>query len=150
MAPRGVLWVIVQAVLLALFLVVPRIGPAWPIPGVFQLVGWVLAGSGVVFMAWSALNLGRALTPFPRPRAQGRLVTSGAYRIVRHPIYFGLLLACTGFAMATLSPLRLILIPALFIFFNLKAHREEIWLQQLYPAYASYRMHVKKLIPWIY
>jgi protein-S-isoprenylcysteine O-methyltransferase Ste14 len=150
MRNRGVLWVIVQAVLLALFLVVPPIGPAWPIPNVFHFAGWMLTVTGIVFTAWSALNLGRSLTPFPRPLPQGRLVTMGAYRFVRHPVYFGLLLACFGFAMATLSPLRLMLVPGLFLFFNLKARREEIWLQEQYPAYASYRMRVKKLIPWIY
>jgi protein-S-isoprenylcysteine O-methyltransferase Ste14 len=150
MGNRGLLWVIVQAVLLALFLVVPRIGPAWPIPNLFYFAGGVLAVSGIAFMAWSALNLGRSLTPFPRPLPEGRLVTTGAYRFVRHPIYFGLLLACFGFAMATLSPLRLMLIPGLFVFFNLKARREESWLQEQYPAYASYKVRVKKLIPWIY
>lgn len=147
---RGEAWVIVQIALLALFIAVPRIGPPWPHAAVFRFVGWTLAGGGALLLAWSAFNLGHSLTPFPRPLPQGRLVTTGAYRFVRHPIYFALLIACVGLGLATWSPLRLMLAIALLAFFDLKARREEIWLQERYPDYAHYKMRVRKLIPWIY
>jgi protein-S-isoprenylcysteine O-methyltransferase Ste14 len=150
MGRRGELWVIVQAALLALFLVVPRIGPPWPSPDVFRFLGWVLAAGGVLLLAWGTLNLGRSFTPFPRPATQGHLVTTGVYRWVRHPIYFAVLIGCLGLALATLSPLRLVLTLALLVFFDLKASREEIWLQEKYPGYTSYKRRTKKLIPWIY
>jgi protein-S-isoprenylcysteine O-methyltransferase Ste14 len=69
---------------------------------------------------------------------------------VRHPIYFAVLLGCLGLALASQSPLRLLLTLALLVFFDRKARREEIWLQEQYPEYASYKIRVKKLIPWIY
>ena len=150
MRHRGGSWVIVQAVLLILFFVVPRMGPPWPNPDLFRFVGWVLTVSGVLLLTWSALRLGRSLTPFPHPLPHGHLVTTGAYRFVRHPMYFALLIGCLGFSLATFSPLRLVLVLTLFIFFDLKAHREEIWLQEQYPDYAAYKSRVKKLIPWIY
>lgn len=150
MGNRGESWVAAQAVLLLAFLLAPVIGPAWPHPGIFRLAGAILTAGGLLLLAWSALNLGRSLTPFPRPLAQGRLVTGGAYRFVRHPIYFAVLLACFGFALATWSPLRLALCAALFLFFDRKARREEAWLLERYPEYASYRQRVRKLIPWIY
>src|SRR5438445_4405199 len=117
MGRRGESWVIVQAGLLALFFLVQRIGPPWPSPGVFRFVGWAFVAIGILLLAWSTLNLGRSFTPFPRPVPQGQLVTTGAYRFVRHPIYFAVLIGCLGFALATFSPLRLVLVPALFIFF---------------------------------
>jgi protein-S-isoprenylcysteine O-methyltransferase Ste14 len=49
--------------------------------------------------------------------------------------------------LATTIPLRLAL--ALLIFFDLKARREESWLEQPYPEYASYQKRVKKLVPWL-
>ena len=150
MRHRGAWWVVAQAILLALFLLVPRIGPAWPNPGAFRAIGWAFAIAGVLLFVWGVLNLGRSLTPFPRPLPKGRLITSGAYRFVRHPIYFAVLAVCLGIAMATQSPLRLALAFALLAFFDLKARREEIWLQEQYPEYAAYKMRVKKLIPWIY
>jgi protein-S-isoprenylcysteine O-methyltransferase Ste14 len=150
MGRRGESWVIAQAVLLVLFIVVPGIGPAWPHADVFRLIGWTLAMAGIFLLAWSAFKLGRSLTPFPRPLPQGRLVITGAYRLVRHPIYLAVLTGCLGLALATGSPLRLLLALILFVFFDLKARREERWLQEKYPEYASYKTRVKKLIPWIY
>lgn len=150
MGRRGESWVLVQAILLLLLLVVPRVGPEWPHPDLFRLIGAVLAVAGMLLLAWSAVNLGRSLTPFPRPLPQGKLVTGGAYRFVRHPIYFAVLAVCVGLGLATWSPLRLALAAALLVFFDLKARREEIWLQERYPEYASYRQRVKKLVPWIY
>lgn len=150
MGRRGEQWVIAQAALLILFFVVPRIGPAWPKPDVFRFIGSALAIGGILLLAWSALNLGRSLTPFPRPLPEGRFVTTGAYRFLRHPIYFAVLVGCLGLALATWNPLRVMLTVALLVFFDLKASREESWLQEQYPEYASYKTRVKKLIPWIY
>jgi protein-S-isoprenylcysteine O-methyltransferase Ste14 len=150
MKDRGVGWILVQALLLVLFLVVPRVGPAWPLAGAFQVVGYGLAAAGVAMLAWSAARLGGSLTPFPRPLPGGRLVTSGPYGFVRHPIYLGLLVLCLGWALASTSPLRVAMTVVLFVFFDLKARREEIWLLERYPDYANYRKVVRKLVPGIY
>jgi protein-S-isoprenylcysteine O-methyltransferase Ste14 len=150
MGHRGEWWVIIQATLLTLFVIVPTIGPAWPKPDAFRFVGWVFVAIGIVLLTWSALNLGHSFTPFPRPVPQGQLVTTGAYRFVRHPIYFAVFIGCLGLALASTSPLRLALTLVLLVFFDLKARREEVWLQEQYPEYATYRKRVKKFIPWIY
>ena len=39
---------------------------------------------------------------------------------------------------------------ALFVFFDVKARKEEVWLTERFSDYANYRISVKKLIPWIY
>jgi protein-S-isoprenylcysteine O-methyltransferase Ste14 len=150
MGRRGELWVLAQAVLLLLFAFAPNIGPAWPTGVLIRIGGWMLVGAGSVFLAWSAFNLGRSLTPFPRPLDNGELVTGGAYRLVRHPIYCAVLMVALGFSLATEHGLRLVLTVALFAFFDMKARREECWLNEKYPAYATYALRVKKLIPWLY
>jgi protein-S-isoprenylcysteine O-methyltransferase Ste14 len=150
MGQRGELWVLVQAVLLVLFVVLPVDATFWPYTRVFSVVGWISVACGWLLLAWSALNLGRSLTPFPRPREDGELITSGAYRIVRHPIYLGVLLICLGLAMASSSSARFGLTLVLFVFFDRKASREERWLIERYSSYGQYRRHVKKLIPWLY
>lgn len=150
MGRRGEIWVVVQAALLLLLVLAPSVGPTWPQTEAVRLLGAACLVVGVTLLAWSAFNLGRSLTPFPRPLPQGRLVTHGAYRFVRHPIYSAVLLCALGYALITTSPLRLVITVVLFVFFDLKARREEAWLQAQYPDYAAYRARVKRLIPWVY
>ena len=96
------------------------------------------------------LALGRNLSPFPKPIEGGALVTSGVYGIVRHPIYTGLILGTLGWGLLMSSVLGVILAGVLFLFFDRKSRREEVWLMETYPGYAEYRRRVKKLIPGIY
>lgn len=147
---RGEGWVLAQLALFVLFLLTPRVGPVWPAPTVFRGAGIALALAGIAVLGYSAVKLGRSLTPFPKPLPTARLITSGAYRFVRHPIYLGVLLAALGLALSSLSPLRLLLTLVLVAFFDRKADREEAWLLERYPEYHAYRRRVKKLLPWIY
>ncbi|QNA88704.1 isoprenylcysteine carboxylmethyltransferase family protein [Massilia sp. Dwa41.01b] len=147
---RGEAWVLIQALLFAVFLLAPRVGPAWPAPTVFRFLGTIVALAGIAVLGSSAVSLGKSLTPFPRPLPGAELVTSGAYRLVRHPIYFGLLLVALGIALSTLSPLRLVLTLLLGVFFDRKATREERWLLERYPGYPAYQAKVRKLVPYFY
>ena len=150
MGKRGETWVLAQLLLFVGFVLVPRTGPEWPHAGMFMVAGGLLAVVGIALLAAGAFGLGRSLTPFPKPLPDSRLVTGGVYRLVRHPIYCGILLAALGASLATASWPRLALTAVLFVFFEFKARREERWLLERYPDYAAYRRHVKKLIPWIY
>lgn len=150
MNKRGEAWVLAQFVLLIALLLCPAVGPAWVNPAAFGFAGSALMIGGLLLGGWSALALGSSLTPFPRPRANARLVRAGPYRMIRHPIYTSVLAVALGFALATMSPLRVVLVLVLFIFFDLKSRREECWLEQRYPEYAAYRDQTKRLLPLIY
>ncbi len=150
MGKRGEGWVVLQLVLLAIILSAPRIGGSIEFPLWLRALGSliIIAAGAVVIMG--ALALGRSLTPFPRPVPGGRLITHGIYGIVRHPLYMAVIFATLGWGLLAANLIDIALVAVVFLFVDLKSRREEEWLMEAYPEYASYRRHVKKLIPWIY
>jgi len=152
LGPRGEGWVALQGVFLVGVGVGGLLGPAWGEP--WRTAGLV-AGAGLIALGAVGAVLGvvglrENLTAVPRPVLGGRLIDSGVYGLVRHPIYTGILTAALGWGLATASPVALFAAVVLACFFDLKARREEAWLLAAYPAYAAYRLRVRKLVPFIY
>jgi protein-S-isoprenylcysteine O-methyltransferase Ste14 len=100
--------------------------------------------------ACGLLHIRRYLTPLPYPVDHSRLVTTGVYGLVRHPLYSSQLFAALGWTLFNLSLSHLGILVLGFLFFDYKARKEEGWLTQRHPEYASYAGRVRKLIPWIY
>ncbi|HEX8940058.1 MAG TPA: methyltransferase [Candidatus Limnocylindrales bacterium] len=152
LGPRGEGWVAIQAVLLAGIGLSILAGPAVSGPArlAAAAVGVLLLAAGGALGLAGLVGLGRSLTAFPAPRPDGELVTGGAYRLVRHPIYGGLVLGGLGWSSLGASPAALLLSAALLGFFDLKARREEAWLVEAYAGYAAYRRRTRRLIPWLY
>jgi protein-S-isoprenylcysteine O-methyltransferase Ste14 len=94
--------------------------------------------------------LGRGLTPLPYPKDGAGLVQTGPFALIRHPIYGGGLMLALGFALMIQSWLTLGYAAVLFAFLDGKSRREERWLAEKYPEYASYQRRVRKLIPFVY
>ena len=121
------------------------------------VVGWLwfaLGAGALAIGAWLLLrafaDLGPSMTPFPRPRADGRLVETGIYGRLRHPIYAGLILGSLGWSALTRSPAALVVTVVLAALLDAKARREEAWLLDRYPPYAAYRLRTKRFLPGIY
>jgi protein-S-isoprenylcysteine O-methyltransferase Ste14 len=152
LGPRGEGWFAAQVILFAAIAAAGTLGPV--VGGAVRLVGVVLGGllilSGVVLSLRGVLDLRENLTPFPKPMDGARLVESGAYRLVRHPIYGGLILGACGWGFFTASPLAVVGAWTLAAFFNLKSRREEDWLAEAYEGYPEYKARTRRLIPWIY
>lgn len=124
-------------------------GPPGDVATVFGLL-LIVAGGGVAASGLLELRRAAALTPLPFPRPEGRLVESGAYRLVRHPIYGGLILTTVGWAAMRGSPLALVAAIALAVVFDLKRRREEAWLLAQHQGYRDYQQRTRALIPGIY
>jgi protein-S-isoprenylcysteine O-methyltransferase Ste14 len=83
-------------------------------------------------------------------RATPMLVRSGPYRVVRHPIYSGLLLAILGSALAT-GPGLLVAAVAAGAYFIASLRVEEADMAAAFPdTYPEYARHTKRLIPFVY
>ena len=108
----------------------------------------MLAGGWVVIAAFR--DLGRSLTPMPRPHEDAVLVESGIYATIRHPIYAGLILGGLGWSAVTRSLAAALLTVVLATFLDLKSRREEGWLTERYPAYHAYRRRTRRFVPRLY
>jgi protein-S-isoprenylcysteine O-methyltransferase Ste14 len=114
-------------------------------------VGGILVALGLLLLGMGALQLRTALTPFPAPRAGQGLTTTGAFALVRHPMYGGGILIALGWSIVFATVAGLVLTVALAVFADLKARREEVWLTESFDEYEAYRERTpRKLIPFVY
>lgn len=150
---RGAWYVVVQGILIGLILFGPQGSPlisSEPLVTILQSCGIAIGLLAFLIMAIAAINLGTNLTPLPHPKDDSVLIQTGLYRYVRHPIYFGVLLAALAWLLIFPGLYILAYSICLFLFFDIKARREEVWLTERFSSYKEYQARVKKLIPGIY
>ncbi|MFA4994555.1 MAG: isoprenylcysteine carboxylmethyltransferase family protein [Bdellovibrionales bacterium] len=129
--------------LFALLLLSPREDlPFWA-----QIFSFLLIISGNGFAVFILSQLGRSFSILPESR---RLVTSGAYSIVRHPLYLAEAVAALGVVIIFLSPLAILLFVAQLGWQLIRIHYEEKILKESFPEYEDYAKRTKRLIPWVY
>lgn len=150
---RGGWWVISQLALFALYVFALIATPSLT-EGVglgfarFTGVGMVVIG--VVIGGWSMVVLGSDLSIFPHPVEDARLVDSGPYRLVRHPIYFAVIMGALGLALVFLNTAAAIVALVFIPFFMAKTGFEEDRLVEQVPGYRDYRSAIPyRIIPWV-
>jgi protein-S-isoprenylcysteine O-methyltransferase Ste14 len=105
--------------------------------------GVVIAGT--TFAVWSLAILGRCFGLFPEVRG---LVLRGPYRLVRHPVYLGEIIASAGILIARPHLLTLGLLAAFIAFQYWRTIFEERALASAFPSvYLAYRVRVPRLFP---
>lgn len=150
---KGAWYVVVQGILIGLILFGPQgslLVISEPIASILQSCGIAIGLLATLIMVIAVINLGKNLTPLPCPKDNAVLIQNGLYQFVRHPIYFGVLLAALAWLLIFPGLYILIYVIGLFFLFDIKARREEVWLVERFPDYRDYQRRVKKLIPAIY
>jgi protein-S-isoprenylcysteine O-methyltransferase Ste14 len=157
LGPRGEGWVALQVACFGLLAVAVYAGPPDDgtdpgMSGTRQLLGYMIGivGAALLGSGLAELRRARALTALPHPRDEAALVDRGAYRLVRHPIYGGLILGSLGLAVITPWAGTFVTVALLAIVLDLKRRREEVWLAERYPGYVAYRSRTRALIPFVY
>jgi protein-S-isoprenylcysteine O-methyltransferase Ste14 len=115
-----------------------------------EAIGLVLFALGLGLAVWARVHIGRNWGTPMTQKAEPELVTSGPYRLVRHPIYSGILAAGLGTAVGV-SWLWLAPVGLGAIYFLYAATVEERYLAEQFPdAYPVYRHSTKMLVPFVF
>jgi protein-S-isoprenylcysteine O-methyltransferase Ste14 len=121
-----------------------------PLSMVFYWIGLVMLAAGLAFAIWARRHLGRNWSANVTVKRDHELIRSGPYRLVRHPIYTGLLLAILGTAVAIGEWRSLIAFALITVGFVLKLKTEERFMSETFgEQYARYRAEVPALIPFV-
>jgi protein-S-isoprenylcysteine O-methyltransferase Ste14 len=111
--------------------------------------GSLLALVGAALVLRSRAELGQAWSFVPKADRGAGLVTTGPYRLIRHPIYLGLAGLTMGEALAFSSwPASLIVLCGIIPTFAWRARAEETLLSRAFgESYALYRRQTRMIIP---
>ena len=107
------------------------------------LLGILIIIIAFIIMLVSIKDLGRNLSPFPRPINNGNLVTTGIYRFTRHPMYNSLIFMSFGVFITKLSIYYLFLSISLALIIKFKVALEEQYLNNKFKKYLLYKNEVK-------
>ena len=110
---------------------------------IFSLLGFIIIIIASIIMLLAIKDLGNNLSPFPRPIANGNLITSGIYRFFRHPMYYALIFISLGVFIIKLSFYYLFLTISLALVIKFKIILEEQYLNNKFKNYLIYKDKVR-------
>jgi protein-S-isoprenylcysteine O-methyltransferase Ste14 len=132
------------------------VGISWLDHPVFQHIVWMpWAGVGTVAIGvglaiWARMVLGSNWSGTAMLKVGHAFIACGPYRIVRHPIYSGILAAVLGTAVVRGTIHALLAVPFCILSYFLKLRTEEdLLISQFGHDYLQYRRQVKALIPFL-
>ena len=106
-------------------------------------VGVLIIIIALIILLVAIKDLGRNLSPFPRPINNSNLVTKGIYRFTRHPMYYSLIFISFGVFVTKLSIYYLFLSTSLILIIKFKIDLEEQYLKNKFKNYLFYKNEVK-------
>ena len=127
-------------------------GPAWPDDAstLLRVLGLPIVIVGAILLIGGLVGVRHSMTPFPRPVEGARLQVGGAYQLVRHPIYGGLILIPLVWSL-TSSPLALGIAVAPVLVLEVKSRLEGSMLDERFPEYDAYRSRVRwRFVPGVH
>jgi len=107
--------------------------------------------AGLLFTWWARIHLGRLWSDRVVKKVGHRVVDTGPYRLVRHPIYSGLIFAALATAIQKATLAALFGVSVITLAFGIKARREERFLRSEIGenAYDAYARKTAMLVPFM-
>jgi len=120
---------------------------AYSAPGMSEKLGIVLAGvfvAGVTLRAWAIHEFGVQYSHRVVRISEGGLISSGPYRVLRHPAYAGMLLANIGFAGYFASPASIAALTLLVaaVLWRIRIEEDILTESPQYRAFANTRCRI--------
>ena len=106
-------------------------------------LGFLIIIIAFIILLVAIKDLGRNLSPFPKPIKNSNLVTRGIYRFTRHPMYYSLIFISFGVFITKLSFYYLFLSISLSLIIKFKIALEEQYLKNKFKNYLIYKNEVK-------
>ena len=120
----------------------------WPVSTTWQVAGAGIQAAGLGFAVWARRTLGKNWTGRITTGGSQDLVVRGPYRLVRHPIYTGVLLGILGTAIQIAEVRAVLGFLMLLVGILVKLGREEAALREHFgSAYEDYSGRVPRLLP---
>lgn len=120
----------------------------WPRNQLTFFGGAAIMLAGLGFAIWARIYIGQNWSGYVALKENHQLIRSGPYKLVRHPIYTGILTGMAGTAIALAEVNGIVAFAVLFIVFVWKSRREEALMVQTFgDEYIQYRKEVPALVP---
>jgi protein-S-isoprenylcysteine O-methyltransferase Ste14 len=145
---KDIVYVGLQALLLLIFLA-DNENWKFEVPQLIKIISVAFGLLGALVTFISLLQLGGSLSPFPSPKTNGKLIRSGIYHYIRHPIYTGIILAAFSLGIFLGSGWKLGVSILLTVLFFRKSKYEEKQLAQKFPDYRQYCQSTGRFLPKI-
>ncbi|HZZ59287.1 MAG TPA: isoprenylcysteine carboxylmethyltransferase family protein [Opitutaceae bacterium] len=151
------IWRVLAVIVAGLIAAAVRLWPAYfgrrllPPSGHRVEAGLALTFAGLAFAIWARRVLGTNWSGNPTIKVGHELIETGPYRLVRHPIYTGLLLAAFGTLLAPARVADLYGFAAAVVLLYCKLRVEEAFMLRQFPdAYPEYRRRTRALVPFLF
>ena len=108
-----------------------------------SFLGFLIIIIAFIILLVAIKELGRNLSPFPRPLKNSSLINTGIYRFTRHPMYYSLIFISFGVLVIKLSIYYLFLTISLVLIIKFKIVLEEQYLKNKFKNYLLYKNEVK-------
>lgn len=142
--PTSILLVVIQLASFIAIILTGQIIPGHPIALLLSL-------SGVILGLWALWEMRKSkFRPTPEVAPETKLITTGPYRFIRHPMYLSMLIVGTALIINSFSFFRLFVLIILLVDLLIKLNYEEKLLGKHFKDYPDYQKKTSRLIPFIY
>src|SRR5580658_3107018 len=123
----------------------------WPTGIWLFWIGAAVTVAGLLFAVWARQHLASNWSSSITIKQGHELITTGPYRLIRHPIYTGILTGFLGTAIALAQVRGFIAFVLVLLGFLTKLRMEEQWMRsQFGETYATYAHRTAALVPYLF